>query len=120
MCDGLTRRQLMQIGSLTLGGLSLPQLLQADRRTQPGPISDKAFGRAKNVIFLYLAGGPPQHETFDPKPAAPQEIRGPFQPISTNIPGIQFCELLRWRTGLRSAGRWRLTTTFIRRAVRGS
>jgi len=84
----------MQIGSLTLGGLSLPQLLQADRRTQPGPISDKAFGRAKNVIFLYLAGGPPQHETFDPKPAAPQEIRGPFQPISTNIPGIQFCELL--------------------------
>ncbi|MFP6763054.1 MAG: hypothetical protein VB858_05535, partial [Planctomycetaceae bacterium] len=65
LCDGLTRRQLMQIGSLTLGGMSLPQLLQAAGRTQPGPVSDKAFGRAKNVIFLYLAGGPPQHETFD-------------------------------------------------------
>ena len=94
LCDGLTRRQLMQVGSLTLGGLSLPQLLQARDLAQPLPVSDKAFGRAKNVIFLYLAGGPPQHETFDPKPDAPSEIRGPFKPISTNVPGIQFCELL--------------------------
>lgn len=94
LCDGLTRRQLMQVGSLTLGGLSLPQLLQARDLSQPLPVSDKAFGRAKNVIFLYLAGGPPQHETFDPKPDAPDGIRGPFKPISTNVPGIQFCELL--------------------------
>jgi len=94
LCDGLTRRQLMQVGSLTLGGLSLPQLLHATELSQPLPVSDKAFGRAKNVIFLYLAGGPPQHETFDPKPDAPAGIRGPFNPISTNVPGIQFCELL--------------------------
>lgn len=94
LCDGLTRRQLMQVGSLTLGGLSLPQLLQARDLAQPLPVSDKAFGRAKNVIFLYLAGGPPQHETFDPKPDAPDGIRGAFKPISTNVPGIQFCELL--------------------------
>ena len=94
LCDGLTRRQLMQVGSLTLGGLSLPQLLQARDLSQPLPVSTKSFGRAKNVIFLYLAGGPPQHETFDPKPNAPKEIRGPFKPISTNVPGIQFCELL--------------------------
>ena len=52
------------------------------------------FGRAKNVIFLWLQGGPPQHETFDPKPNAPAEIRGPFRPIATNVPGIRFCELL--------------------------
>src|SRR5262249_43622564 len=52
------------------------------------------FGRAKNVIYLWLQGGPPQHETFDPKPDAPSEIRGPFKPIATNIPGIRFCELL--------------------------
>jgi hypothetical protein len=52
------------------------------------------FGRAKNVIFLWLQGGPPQHETFDPKPDAPLEIRGPFKPISTNVPGVQFSELL--------------------------
>jgi len=84
----------MRVGSLTLGGLSLPQLLAAKEIAQPDPVSDKAFGRAKNVIFLYLAGGPPQHETFDPKPNAPDGIRGPFKPISTNVPGIQFCELL--------------------------
>jgi hypothetical protein len=94
LCDGLSRRELMRVGSLTLGGLSLPQLLQARDISQPAPVSDKAFGRAKNVIFLYLAGGPPQHETFDPKPEAPDGIRGPFKPISTNVPGIQFCELL--------------------------
>ena len=56
--------------------------------------SDRLFGKAKNVIFLWLSGGPPQHETFDPKPEAPAEIRGPFQPISTSVPGIQFSELL--------------------------
>lgn len=84
----------MRVGSLTLGGLSLPKLLAAKELAQPVPVSDKAFGRAKNVIFLYLAGGPPQHETFDPKPHAPDGIRGPFKPISTNVPGIQFCELL--------------------------
>ncbi|MDA0283138.1 MAG: DUF1501 domain-containing protein [Planctomycetota bacterium] len=94
LCDGLSRRELMRVGSLTLGGLSLPQLLKARDISQPAPVSDKAFGRAKNVIFLYLAGGPPQHETFDPKPDAPDGIRGPFKPISTNVPGIQFCELL--------------------------
>lgn len=94
LCDGISRRELMRVGSLTLGGLSLPQLLAARETIQPAPVSDKAFGRAKNVIFLYLAGGPPQHETFDPKPNAPDGIRGPFKPISTNIPGIQFCELL--------------------------
>ena len=94
LCDGISRRELMRVGSLTLGGLSLPQLLAANEISQPAPVSDKAFGRAKNVIFLYLAGGPPQHETFDPKPNAPDGIRGPFKPISTNVPGIQFCELL--------------------------
>src|SRR5262249_9026871 len=52
------------------------------------------FGRAKSVIFLWLQGGPPQHETFDPKPDAPAEIRGAFRPIATNVPGIRFCELL--------------------------
>jgi len=94
LCDGISRRELMRVGSLTLGGLSLPQLLAAKEISQPAPVFDKAFGRAKNVIFLYLAGGPPQHETFDPKPHAPDGIRGPFKPISTNVPGIQFCELL--------------------------
>lgn len=95
LCDGISRRELMRVGSLALSGLSLPALLQA-RKSQAdlSDVSSPMFGRAENVIFLYLAGGPPQHETFDPKPDAPREIRGPFNPIQTNIPGIQFCELL--------------------------
>ena len=87
----IDRRELMRIGGLTLGGLSLADLVNASPRTDG---YGSSFGRAKNIIFLYLCGGPPQHETFDPKPDAPAEIRGPFKPIQTNIPGIQFCELL--------------------------
>ncbi len=93
LCDRITRRELMRIGGLNLLGLSLPTLLRA--QAQGATVSgDPTFGRAKNVIYLWLQGGPPQHETFDPKPDAPVEIRGPFRPISTNVPGIHFCELL--------------------------
>ena len=87
----IDRRELMRVGGLTLGGLSLADLVKAAPQTDG---FGSSFGRAKNIIFLYLCGGPPQHETFDPKPDAPAEIRGPFKPIQTNIPGIQFCELL--------------------------
>ena len=95
LCDRISRRELMRIGGIGALGLSLPELLQARESAPLGvPPTDKSFGRAKNIIFLYLLGGPPQHETFDPKPEAPLEIRGPFQPIQTNVPGIDFCELL--------------------------
>jgi hypothetical protein len=96
LCDGISRRELLRVGGLSAFGLSLPQLLQAAQTGAPprGIISDPTFGRAKNIIYVWLQGGPPQHETFDPKPEAPSEIRGPFKPIQTNIPGIQFCELL--------------------------
>ncbi|MFT5527271.1 MAG: hypothetical protein ACI9HK_005253, partial [Pirellulaceae bacterium] len=95
LCDGVNRRELLRVGGLSVLGLTLPNLLHA-RETAPlgVPPTDKTFGKAKNVIFLYLAGGPPQHETFDPKPNAPADIRGPFNPISTNVAGTQFCELL--------------------------
>ena len=75
-------------------GLSLPQLVQARTQTADEVRAGASFGKAKNVIFLWLQGGPPQHETFDPKPEAPAEIRGEFKPIATNVPGIQICELL--------------------------
>lgn len=97
------RREWLRIGGLSALGLSLPQLLAAKETAAPTTgaqsalargLSGTTFGRAKNVIFLWLQGGPPQHETFDPKPDAPAEIRGPFNPIATNVPGIQFCELL--------------------------
>ncbi len=103
LCDGFNRREWLRVGGLGVVGLSLTDLLRAERstKTRPGPtspltdgLSGAMFGQAKNVIFLWLQGGPPQHETFDPKPEAPLEIRGPFKPIQTNIPGLQFCELL--------------------------
>lgn len=92
MCDGISRRELLRVGGLSAMGLSLPSLLQA--KSNSDTPRGTMFGRAKNVIFLWLQGGPPQHETFDPKPSAPAGIRGEFSPIATNIPGIQFCELL--------------------------
>ncbi len=91
MCDGLNRRELLRVGGIGLAGVSLANLLQTQA---PAATVDAQFGRAKNVIFLWLQGGPPQHETFDPKPDAPVEIRGPFKPIATNVPGIQISELL--------------------------
>jgi hypothetical protein len=96
LCDGISRREILRVGGLSALGLSLPRLLQAAQTGAPprGIIADPTFGRAKNIIYVWLQGGPPQHETFDPKPEAPAEIRGPFRPIQTNVPGIQFCELL--------------------------
>lgn len=95
LCDGITRREMLRIGGLSTLGLSLPALLKAQEQPPPpGIIDDPTFGRAKNIIYVWLQGGPPQHETFDPKPDAPVEIRGPFNPIQTNVPGIEFCELL--------------------------
>src|SRR3954462_11103662 len=83
----------MRIGGLNLLGLSLPALLAGQARAARAA-PDPTFGRAKNVIYLWLQGGPPQHETFDPKPDAPADVRGEFEPIATNVPGIRFCELL--------------------------
>jgi hypothetical protein len=94
LCDGISRRELIRVGGLSTLGLSLPQLLQARTQTADEVRAGASFGKAKNVIFLWLQGGPPQHETFDPKPDAPAEIRGEFKPIATNVPGIQICELL--------------------------
>ncbi|HUY93380.1 MAG TPA: DUF1501 domain-containing protein [Pirellulales bacterium] len=92
LCDGIGRRELLRIGGLSVLGLSLESLLRTPAAAAPS--AGGTFGRAKNVIFLWLQGGPPQHETFDPKPEAPVEIRGPFKAINTNVPSIHFSELL--------------------------
>ena len=101
LADQVSRREWLRVGGLSALGLSLPTLLRASGQPPaPGPAPGLArdlgstFGRAKNCIFLWLQGGPPQHETFDPKPDAPADIRGPFKPIATTVPGIHFCELL--------------------------
>lgn len=93
LCDQISRREIIRIGGLTGLGLTLPGLLQAKQQSSLSS-DDPMFGRAKNVIYVWLQGGPPQHETFDPKPHAPVEIRGPFQPIQTTVPGVHFGELL--------------------------
>lgn len=81
----LSRRSFLQIGSLGLGGLTLPQLLRAESRT--GIRSSH-----KSVILIYLVGGPPHQDMFDLKPNAPKEIAGPWKPIATNVTGVQICE----------------------------
>jgi hypothetical protein len=99
--DRVTRREWLRIGGLGALGLSLPALLETTPLQAVSAESPRlagnlggTFGKAKNVIFLWLQGGPPQHETFDPKPDATVDIRGPFKPIATNVPGIRYCELL--------------------------
>ncbi len=75
-----------------LGALALPGIItKSAAATEHRPAS---FGKAKRVILLYLYGAAAQHETWDPKPDAPLEIRGKFQPIATAVPGVQICEHL--------------------------
>jgi len=81
-----SRRDFLKIGGLACGGLSLPQLLEAQDKTGTGS-SHKA------IINIFLAGGPPHIDMFDMKPEAPREIRGEFRPIKSNVPGMEFCEL---------------------------
>lgn len=82
-CDGMTRRYALRLGSSGLiGGLTLPRILELRAKAAaPGT------AKAKSCIFLFLEGGPPHQDMWDPKPNAPTEIRGPFQQISTNVPG---------------------------------
>ncbi len=85
LCDRLNRREMLKIGALGLGGLTLPQLLRAEAaagiRNSP-----------KAIIMIYLVGAPPHQDMYDLKVDAPAEIRGEFQPIATPVPGIQICE----------------------------
>ena len=92
-CDGLTRREWLRVGGLSALGLSLPQLLQARQNAAQGAYAPRS-GRAKSCILLLLLGGPPQHETWDPKPDAPPEIRGDLKPIATSLPGLLVGELM--------------------------
>ena len=95
----LSRRRLLHAGASAWMTTSVAQLLhgggaQAGESKAASSDLQGSFGRAKSVIYLYMSGGPSQYETFDPKPDAPAEIRGIFSPISTSVPGTQFCELL--------------------------
>ncbi len=85
-CDGFTRRDFLHAGAITTFGLTLPGFLARQAR---GEAKDKDV----NCIMLFLVGGPSQIDTWDPKPGAPEEVRGPFKAIDTNVPGIQITEI---------------------------
>lgn len=90
----VNRREMLRIGSMMTGGLSLASLMQRPATADQAKAKDKSFGAAKNCIMLYLSGGPPQHDTFDCKPDAPAEIRGEFGTIASSLPGVRVGEHL--------------------------
>lgn len=99
LCDRVARREFLRAGMLgMLGAAGGPRSTATALGDALGSDAQRArqvpAARAKRCIVLFLLGGPPQHSTWDPKPAAPAEIRGEFGPISTAVPGIQICELL--------------------------
>ena len=86
LCDGVNRRDFLKIGGLALGGCTLRDLLAAEA----------AAGIQKShkaIIMIYLVGGPPHQDMWDLKPNAPTEVAGPMRPTSTNVPGIEICDL---------------------------
>ena len=90
-CNGTTRRDFLQVGLSSLGGLTLPQLLnlRAEALDNPGKTANDT-----RCILVWLDGGPSHYETFDPKPEAPDGIRGEFGTVKTSVPGVHFCELV--------------------------
>ncbi|MBI4603935.1 MAG: DUF1501 domain-containing protein [Planctomycetes bacterium] len=87
LCDGISRRDFLRVGGLVAGGVSLPALLEAEAAA--GIRSSR-----KSVIMVFLVGGAPHIDLFDPKPDAPAEVRGEYKTIETSVPGIRICEHL--------------------------
>ena len=84
-CHGVTRRDFLHAGALPLIGLTLPGFMARMNAGEPD--------RDVNCIMLFLVGGPSQIDTFDPKPDAPEEVRGPFKPIATAVTGMKISEI---------------------------
>ncbi len=86
-CDGISRRGFLKVGALGIGGLTLADMFRLEAMA-----GESLAG--KSIINIYLPGGPTHMDTFDLKPEAPREFRGEFMPISTNVSGMEFCELM--------------------------
>lgn len=85
LCDGISRRDSLRLGTLTLGGLTLPDLLKAEQLAG-------VKNSHKAVIMIYMCGAPGHQDMYDLKMDAPSEIRGEFRPVATAVPGIEICE----------------------------
>ena len=95
-CDGIRRRDVLRAGCGMSPVLSLPHLL----RLQAASAESGSARRKTAVIFVAMGGGATQHETYDPKPDAPREYRGPFHAIDTQLPGVQFSEFMARQAGV--------------------
>jgi hypothetical protein len=94
-CDGVSRRDLIQAGALSLFGLTLGDLLSLqEAQAAASKPASRTFGKAKSVLILFLYGSPGQLDTWDMKPDAPEDIRGPFKPIRSSNPSIDISEHL--------------------------
>jgi uncharacterized protein (DUF1501 family) len=103
LCDGLSRRDLLNVGGLAAFGLTLGDFLRlraAHAAEAPAPPRGGGFGKAKACILLFLYGSPSQLETFDVKPDAPEEVRGTLGSIATSVPGYRVGELLPHLSGV--------------------
>ena len=87
-CDGVKRRYVLKVGIAGAAGMTLANYLQL------ADAGELATAKAQSAIFINLQGGPSHLETFDLKPQAPSEFRGTFQPVSSNVPGIEVSEHL--------------------------
>ena len=95
LCDGFTRREALRIGGIGFAGLTLPGLLAHEAASANAvETRGKSFGAAKSVIVFCTNGGTAQMESFDPKPDAPAEVRGPYKAIATSVPGVTYNEFL--------------------------
>jgi hypothetical protein len=110
-CDGVTRRETLAAGALTLlGGFLNQSNLLALEQSRPAAGFPGRYqrARAKSVVLIYLQGGPPTQDMFDLKPDAPSGIRSEFRPIATSAPGISVCEILP------NTARWMHKTAVVR------
>ncbi len=94
-CEGVSRRELIRVGGLGALGLSLGDILGLEAlAAPPGPPRLDGFGKAKNVILVFLQGGPSHIDIWDPKPDAPSNIRSEFKSIKTSLPGAHLTEVM--------------------------
>ena len=88
LCDGVSRRAFLRVGSAGLATMALPNLL----RLEAANTADKSQAKIRNCITIFLVGSPGHLDTWDMKPDAPAEVRGKFKPTKTNVTGVQICE----------------------------